>query len=91
MNLQLLLPVLSKAIGRDLQPDVELFYRSRAAVGTALNEQGQKFFIENWRGLADFMETPAGQEAIAAFVDAWVWSTVPETVRPSPLIEEPAA
>lgn len=71
MSLDILLPVMSKAIGRDLNVELNLFYRGRAAIGKSLNEAGQKFFIENWKKVADFMETPEGDEAIKAFMLAW--------------------
>lgn len=80
MNLNAFIPVISKVIGRDLEPDVNLFYRARASIGTALNPQAQKFFIENWRTIVDYMESPAGQEAIVEFIGSWVNSMVPKEV-----------
>lgn len=71
MNLQILLPVLSKAIGRDLTPDAQLFFRARAAVGSALSPEGQEHFIANWRGIVDFMETEKGQAALRRFLGNW--------------------
>lgn len=85
-----MLPIISKAIGRDLAPDVELFYRSRAAVGAALNQQGQEFFMQNWRGIADFMNTPEGKVATAAFMNSWATSLLPKISVAEPTPEPPA-
>lgn len=84
MSIQVLVPIISKAIGRDIGPDVDLFYRSRAAVGSALNQQGQQFFVQNWRGIADFMYTPAGKAAVAQFMNSWAASLLPKTMAADP-------
>lgn len=87
MNLQLLIPIASKAIGRDIGPDVNLFFRARAAVGTSLNPQGQQFFVENWRKLPDFMESPEGQAALATFMNSWAATLVPKPLAAEPKVE----
>ena len=74
MNLQLAIPVLSKLAGRDVSPEIAMFFRSRSAVGAALDAKGQEFFMNNWRALPDFMETPEGQIAIKQFVEQWAKS-----------------
>lgn len=79
MSIDILIPVISKAFGRDLTPELNLFYRARASIGTALNEEGRKFFIQNYPQVVDFMESEEGQKAIAAFIDAWILSVVPKT------------
>lgn len=83
MNIQPLLPVLSQLAGRDVAPDVQLFYSSRAAIGKALNPQGQAFFIQNWRGIAIFLESPEGQKAIEVFMTAWAEALTPPA-EPAP-------
>lgn len=87
MNVDLLLPVISKAVGRDLSPYLNLFYRARAAIGTSLNPTGQKFFIENWPAVVDFMETPAGQKALTQFFNAWGESLKPPSLTSEPPME----
>lgn len=89
MNIQMLLPVISKALGRDISVEVNLFYRTRAAIGASLNQQGQQFFAENWQHIPAFMETPAGRKASAQFINAWAASLIPQTLA-APPVEEPA-
>lgn len=71
MNLSVLLPVISQMAGRDLTPEAQLFFRARSAIGTALSPEGQAHFIENWRGIVDFMETEKGQAALKRFLGNW--------------------
>lgn len=74
MNINALLPylpTLAQKFGIDLTKEVDLFFRARAAVATTQNQAGQEFVMENWRSLADFMESDEGQMATAAFIDAW--------------------
>jgi len=84
MNLQALLPLASQAVGRDLSVELNLFYRARAAVGSALTQEGQLFFSQNWPKLVDFMETPEGKKAVASLVDAWAQSFVPKSFAKPP-------
>ena len=84
MNLSTLLPLVSKFIGRDITPEVELFFRARSAIGKALNPEGQQFFVQNWQKMADFMESPAGQEATVDFMNAWAVSLLPKPVETPP-------
>lgn len=81
------LPIISAAVGRDVSPEVAAFYRGRAAVGEALNPEGRKFVMDNWRSIVDFMETEGGREAIAAFVGAWLNSLIPQPTSQEPEIE----
>lgn len=78
MNIQQLLQVVSKALGRDFTPEVELFFRSRAAIGAALDSEGQAFFVANWRGIAEFMESADGKEAVELFMASWQESMKPK-------------
>lgn len=80
-NIHILIPVISKALGRDITNDVSLFFRARAAVGDSLNEEGQKVFAEHWPKLVDFMESQEGKQAISNFLDAWVISFQPKEVK----------
>lgn len=74
MNLNILIPVISKIVGKDISEEVELFYRTRSAIGNSLSEESKIFFIQNWKSIADFMETEDGQKATADFVDSWTIS-----------------
>lgn len=71
MNLALLLPIASQAVGRDLTPEVALFFRARAAIGASQDQEGRDYFARNWRGVVDFMESESGQEALRLFLDTW--------------------
>lgn len=71
MNLAALIPLASQMTGRDITPDVQLFFRARAAVGQALSPEGQDHFIKNWRGLVDYMESEAGQKSLKRFLGNW--------------------
>lgn len=71
MNINQLLPLMTQVLGRDYTPEVNSFFSAREAVGKALNPAGQQFVINNWRIMAEFMHTPAGQAAIVAFIEAW--------------------
>lgn len=84
MNIDVLLPVISKMIGRDLSKELNLFYRARAAVGASMDHATQVFFINNYPQIVDFMETEEGKKAIAAFIDSWVLSMIPKTVAEDP-------
>lgn len=84
MDINTILPVISKVMGRDLSVEVNLFYRTRAAIGASLNKQGQEFFVKNWPQAVDFMETPEGQKAVAAFINAWAQSLIPKTMEKGP-------
>lgn len=78
MNLLLLVPVISHVVGRDIQPEVDLFFRARAAIGNAQDEAGKVHFVQHWREVVGFMETEAGQEALSRFLGEWMAATAPE-------------
>lgn len=82
-NIQMILPVITKVLGRDFTPEVSMFFRARAAVGQSLNQEGQVFFQQNWPKLVDFMETDEGKVAISKFLDAWVESMIPKSITSS--------
>lgn len=84
MNLQTLLPFISSVVGRDVTAEANMLNRGYEAVGRSMSPDGQKFIVGHWRGLADFMETPAGREAIVAFVNAWIVGTYPQLAPPPP-------
>lgn len=71
MDIRQLLRLGSQLLGRDYTPEVESFFRCREALGKSLNENGQRFVIQNWRGIADFMETNEGRAATQKFIEAW--------------------
>lgn len=77
MNINTLLPIISNAVGRDLSIELNMFYRIRAAIGASLTPEGQEYFINNWRSVVSFMETPEGKKATATFLDTWVQSSAP--------------
>lgn len=97
MNIRQLLPYANQLFGRDITNEVEGFFSAREAVGKALNPEGQKFVIDHWRGLADFMHTPAGQAAIVTFMESWgkhmtsVLSGTQIGAVPAPVTNPPAA
>lgn len=72
MSLAMLVPLVSQMLGRDVTPDVELFFRARSAVGQALTAEGRAYFVENWRSLADYMESEEGQQALQFFLEGWM-------------------
>lgn len=74
LNIALFLPVLSKALGRDLTPEANMFFRSRAAVGTVLDGNGREYFKKNWRDLPDFLETDLGKEKLKDLLETWIKS-----------------
>lgn len=80
MDIQTLLPLISKVVGRDVSREISLFYRGRSAIGNTLNQEGKTVFIEHWPKIVDFMETPDGQKAITTFLDSWAASLVPPTI-----------
>ncbi|AXC36515.1 hypothetical protein HOT57_gp71 [Pseudomonas phage phCDa] len=82
MNLQTLLPFVSSVVGRDVTAEAQMLNRGYEAVGKAMSPEGQKFIIGHWRGLADFMESPAGRDAIVGFVNAWIVGTYPQLAPP---------
>lgn len=83
MNLALLLPIASQAVGRDLTPDVALFFRARAAIGASQDQEGRDYFARNWRGVVDFMESESGQAALRVFLDTW---RKPEATTKAPVV-----
>jgi len=83
MNYQMLLPFVSQVLGRDVSTEAGLLHRGYEAVGRSMSPEGQKFIVGHWRGLADFMESPAGREAIVGFVNAWIINTYPQLAPPS--------
>lgn len=87
MNLETLIPLLSQVMGRDLSPELALFNRTKAAVGSCLNRQGQEFLTLNYKTIPDFMETVEGREATTAFLNAWVKSLLPATITQPPAPE----
>lgn len=90
MSLKNFLPIINQVMGRDFSPELDLLDRGKEAVGRALNQQGQSFVLNNLRGLADFMESPAGKDAIAAFVNAWAGQVLKPPVQlPPPPTEIP--
>lgn len=89
LPLQSLIPIASKALGRDLSIEANLFFRARAAVGSALSQEGQLFFMQNWPKLVDFMESPQGQKEIAKLMDAWARSLVPPSLSKPPDVPTP--
>lgn len=74
LNFALFLPVLSKALGRDLTPEANMFFRSRAVVGTVLDDNGREYFKNNWRDLPDFLETDLGKEKLKDLLETWIKS-----------------
>lgn len=72
MDIKNLLPVISQLMGRDLSAELAMFDRTKAAIGAALNQEGQIFVSQAWQGIPAFLETAEGKKAIAAFMDAWV-------------------
>lgn len=58
-------------LGRDYTPEAEMFFKTRATIGQALDQKGQEFFMQNWRNLPDFLSTPAGQEIIQLTIGMW--------------------
>lgn len=84
MNIAPFIPALSSLAGRDVEPDFRAFFRSRAAVGAALNEDQQAFLIANWRAAADFMETELGHQAIREFVESWMKPEEVAEEKPQP-------
>lgn len=85
MNLQVLVPVISKALGKDISGEVNLFFRARAAIGASLNPTGQEFFMKNWHSIPAFMETAAGRKATADFMNAWAASLFPKSLEAEPI------
>lgn len=88
MNYQTLLPFVSQVLGRDVTAEAGMLHRGYEAVGRSMSPDGQKFIVGHWRGLADFMETPAGRDAIVGFVNAWIVGTYPQ-LAPAPKPEIP--
>lgn len=84
-----LVSLASKALNRDLSVEANLFFRARAAVGTALSREGQIFFMENWPKLVDFMESPQGQKEIAKLIDTWAQTLIPPTLAKPPVENPP--
>ena len=78
LSLDVVIPVVSRVVGRDISPDVEAFFRARAAIGSALNEEGQKLFQDNWRSIPEFMESAEGKAAIVAFLSEWAKTLAPK-------------
>lgn len=74
LNIALFLPVLSKALGRDLTPEANMFFRSRAVIGTVLDDNGREYFKNNWRDLPDFLETDLGKEKLKDLLETWIKS-----------------
>lgn len=77
MNLQLITPVLSQLMGRDVSSEIAMLYRARGAIGAALNQHGQIFVSRYYQELPAFLESEAGQKAIQDFVTAWGTSLLP--------------
>lgn len=76
MNLDILIPVLSSVIGRDLTVEYDLFKRSGVALNNSMNDNGRAFFRQNWPTAIDFMESPEGQDALKMFLELWAeWLT----------------
>lgn len=71
MSLDLLIPILSSMLGRDLSREYALFKRSGLALGRTMNDDGKAFFGKNWPSIVDFMETPEGQDALKMFLELW--------------------
>lgn len=90
MNLDTILPIASQMLGRDLTPELDMFRRTKHAVGMSLNQQGQQFVTLSWRQLPSFLETPEGRAAVATFVNCWASSLIPKTLAAEP-IPAPAA
>lgn len=84
MNIAPFIPALSTIAGRDVEPDFQAFFRARAAVGAALNEEQRAFFMANWRTAAEFVETDSGQQAIREFVAAWMKPEEVAEEKPQP-------
>lgn len=78
LSLDVVIPVVSRVVGRDISPDVEAFFRARSAIGSALNEEGQKLFQDNWRSIPEFMESAEGKAAIVAFLSEWAKTLAPK-------------
>lgn len=72
MNLEQLLPIASQFLGRDLSGELAAYQRSKAAIAGALNQEGQVFLQQYWRGIPDFLETQDGRKAVTDFLDAYV-------------------
>lgn len=71
MNLELLIPVFSSILGRDLSKEYDLFKRSGVALNNSMNDNGRAFFRQNWPTTVDFMESPEGQDALKMFLELW--------------------
>lgn len=71
MNLELLIPVFSSILGRDLSREYDLFKRSGVALNNSMNDNGRAFFRQNWPSIVDFMESPEGQDALKMFLELW--------------------
>lgn len=87
MNLALLIPIASQAVGRDITPDVAMFFRARAAVGMAQDQKGRDYFARNWRKLVDFMESEQGQASLRQFLDDWMDDAAPKNMPEEPATE----
>lgn len=72
IDLNTIIPIASQFFGRDMTGDFQNFFRSRAAVGSALDEKQQKFFVENWKNIAQFLETPSGQRVVQESIAIWM-------------------
>lgn len=76
MNPNLVIPIISKIIGKDISQEIDLFYRGRAAIGKTLSDPDKEFFIRNWPTIITYMESLEGSLALSAFLDKWKNSLV---------------
>ena len=80
MSLDILLPVMSRVVGRDLVEDYRLFTRASGAVDKSLSPHGREFFKQNWKTIIDFMETEDGRAAIVMFLELWAEHLTPKSI-----------
>lgn len=83
MNVVELLPLISKALGRDLTPEAQLFFRARAAIGAALPDEDKELFAKNWRQVVDYMESAEGKKSIKTFINHWKKAVTPPESKPA--------
>lgn len=71
MDINTTLSLAKTLLGRDFTPEANMFFRTRAAIGNALDQEGKVFFMNRWKDFPIFLETPNGQKAMAELVAAW--------------------
>lgn len=71
MNLELLIPVFSSILGRDLSREYDLFKRFGVALNDSMDDESRDFFRRKWPTVVDFAESPEGQDALKVFSELW--------------------